>query len=93
MNISFQYFDNQGFFFSILFSSLLVGVLKVQFRASGYPARAFKHCYTLHISDMPCLVAIVDLTHLGSATSSSKDLATVAQDNSTNQTADVLAED
>ena len=41
---------------------------------------------------MPCLVAIVDCTHVGSATASFKDLVTVAQENS-NQTADVLVDD
>ena len=38
------------------------------------------------------LVAIVDGTHVGSATESFKDLVRVAQEN-TNQTADVLVED
>ena len=42
---------------------------------------------------MPYLVAIVDCTHVRSATASFKDLVIVAQENSTNQTADVLVED
>ena len=39
------------------------------------------------------IVAIVDYTRVGSATDTSKDLVEVAQENSTNQTADVLVED
>ena len=42
---------------------------------------------------MSCLVAIVDCTHVGSATTSFKDLVTVAQVNSSNQIADALVED
>ena len=41
---------------------------------------------------MPCLVAIADYTHVGSASASFKKLVTVAQENSTNQT-DALVED
>ena len=40
--------------------------------------------YTYHIS---YAVAIVDLTHVGTGIASFKDLVTVAQENSTNQTA------
>ena len=61
--------------------------------------RVFKHfnltcllfLYTIHITT-PCLVTIVDCTHVGSATASFKDLVRFAQENSTNQ-ADVLVED
>ena len=46
---------------------------------------------------MPCLVAVVAYAHVGSAIASFKDLVTVAQENTTNQTAnqttDVLVED
>ena len=35
-------------------------------------------------------VAVVDCTHAGAATASFRDLVTVAQENSTNQTADIL---
>ena len=42
---------------------------------------------------MPYLDAAVDCTHVGSAIGSFKDLVRVAQENSTNQTADVLLED
>ena len=38
-------------------------------------------------------VAFVDCTLVGSATGSLKDLRTVSQENTTNQTADVLVED
>ena len=41
---------------------------------------------------MPCLAAIVDDVYIGSASAPFNDLVTVAQENSTNQTADVLVE-
>ena len=41
---------------------------------------------------MPCHAAIVGRTHGGSAASSFSDLLTLAQENTTNQTADVLVE-
>ena len=41
---------------------------------------------------MPCLVAIGDCAHVGSASAFFKDLVTVAQNNSTNQTSDILVE-
>ena len=44
-------------------------------------------------SNLICHVAIVDCTHVRSASASFKDLLTVAQENSTNPTANVLVED
>ena len=48
---------------------------------------------TAHYQHILYIVAIVDCTHVGSATASFKDLVTVAQENTTNQAAAVLMED
>ena len=49
-------------------------------------------CCTLHIS-AHATSPVVDCTHVGSAPANLKDLVRVAQENSTNQTADILVED
>ena len=42
---------------------------------------------------MPCLVAIVNCTHVRSATASFKDFVKVTQENSTNQIAGILVKE
>ena len=61
----------------------------VSFRVS----RVLKHLLSSTHINTCHHVAIVDCTHVGSATASLKDLATVAPENCTNQTADVLVGD
>ena len=56
--------------------------------AMTYPCTL--HCPLQNNQNIPYLVAIVDCTHVGSATVSIQGLGNIAQENSFNQTADVL---
>ena len=60
-------------------------------RVQQNPTQESNCCRPLHkYQFMPYLIAVVDCTHVESATAFFKEVVTVAQENSTNQTADVL---